>query len=57
MDVQALPVALFQATGTFKPLTMDWHPSEPGVSSDTTDTRMCSEMSEPPCVKPCGATQ
>ena len=46
------PVAPLQPSGSLKPTDMDSNPSEPGVSSETTNRRMSSDMAGPLRDKP-----
>jgi len=54
--VLAGPVAPSQPSGPFKPTAMDSDPSEPGVSMETTNRRMSSDMSGPLGGMPDGTT-
>ena len=54
--VLAGPIAPSQPSGPLKPTAMDSDLSEPGVSMDTTNRRMSSNMSEPLSGMPDGTT-
>jgi len=50
------PVAPSQTSGPLKPTAMDLDPSKPGVSVETTNRRMASDMSGPLSGMPDGTT-
>jgi len=54
--VLIVAVALSQANGPLKPTAMDLDPSEPGVSTEITNSCMSSDMSGPLSDKPDGTT-
>jgi len=54
--VLAAPAAPSQPIGPLKLTAMESDPSEPGVSMETTNRRMCSDMSRPLSGMPDGTT-